>query len=271
VILFLFVGGIIFGILQSFEVNPFSNSVAHINFQAYTEIFSTTTFRVSFLMTFLIAFTTTLLTMVLSIATALMLRRTFVGKRLVAFCYQIPIPMPHIVIGVGILMLLSQSGLISRILYNTGIISRIANFPILVNDDIGFGIVFVYLWKQIPYVGVIVLSILQSIATDYEEVAYSLGASKWQSFQHVLLPLIIPGITPASIVCFSYVFGAYEVPFILGKTRPTMLSVYSYQLYESLNLKGRPLAMAISVFVALFVTVLVVIYQKVVMKASGRS
>lgn len=271
IILFLFVGGLVFGILQSLQVNPFIGSIRDMRFDAYRTIFATRTFRVSFTMTFLIALTSTFLTMVLAVATALMLRKTFFGKRLVSFMYQIPIPMPHIVVAVGVLMLLSQSGLISRIFYHLGATSGPGDFPILVKDDLGIGIILVYLWKQIPYVGVIALAILQSIATNYEEVAQSLGASKWQSFRHVLLPLIIPGITPASIVCFSFAFGAYEVPFLMGKTRPTMLSVYSYQLYESLDLTGRPQAMAVSVFVALFVMILVILYQKIVMKAAGRS
>lgn len=270
VILFLFVGGLVFGILQSVQVNLFAESLRGVDFSAYRTIFATKTFRVSFFMTFYVAFTSTLLTMVLAVATALMLRKTFVGRKLVAFTYQIPIPMPHIVIAVGVLMLLSQSGLIARIFYHLGMISGPGDFPVLVKDQLGTGIIIVYLWKQIPYMGVIVLSILQSIATDYDEVARSLGASRWQSFRHVLLPLIIPGITPASIVCFSFAFGAYEVPFLLGKIRPTMLSVYSYQLYESLELTGRPQALAISVFVALFVMILVIIYQKILMKASGR-
>ncbi len=271
VILFLFVGGLVFGILQSFEVNPFTGSLRDMKLDSYRTIFSTSTFRISFVMTFFIALTATFLTMVFAVLTALMLRKTFVGKKLVAFTYQIPIPMPHIVVAVGVMMLLSQSGLISRLFYHLGLAAAPADFPILVKDDLGIGIILVYLWKQIPYVGVIVLAILQSVATDYEEVAQSLGASKWQAFRHVLLPLIIPGITPASIVCFSFAFGAYEVPFLMGKTRPTMLSVYSYQLYESLDLTGRPQAMAVSVFVALFVMVLVVAYQKIIMKVSGRS
>jgi len=271
VILFLFVGGLIFGILQSLEVNPFTGSFRDIKIDSYKTIFATATFRTSFIMTFFIALTATFLSMVFAIITALMLRKTFVGKKLVAFTYQIPIPMPHIVVAVGVMMLLSQSGLFSRIFYHLGVTSVPSDFPVLVKDDLGIGIILVYLWKQIPYIGVIVLAILQSVATDYEEVAHSLGASKWQSFRHVLLPLIIPGITPASIVCFSFAFGAYEVPFLMGKTRPTMLSVYSYQLYESLDLVGRPQAMAVSVFVALFVMLLVVAYQKIIMKASGRS
>lgn len=268
---FLFVGGLVFGVLQSLEVNPFSGSLKTLTVNSYITIFSTKTFRISFIMTLLIALTATFLSMVFAIITALMLRKTFIGKKLVAFTYQIPIPMPHIVVAVGMIMLISQSGLVSRIFHQLGITAGPADFPILVKDNLGVGIILVYLWKQIPYIGVIVLAILQSIATDYEEVAHSLGASKWQSFRHVLLPLIIPGITPASIVCFSFAFGAYEVPFLMGKTRPTMLSVYSFQLYESLDLTGRPQAMAVSVFVALFVMVLVIIYQKIVMKLSGRS
>ena len=133
------------------------------------------------------------------------------------------------------------------------------------------GVILVYLWKQIPFIGLIVLAVLQSIGNNYEELSRSLGANRWQAFRYVLLPLIIPGILPASIICFAYAFGSYEVPYLLGKTFPTMLSVLSYRFYVDVDLDARPEAMAISIFIAVFVTILVVFYHKFIRRITGRS
>jgi putative spermidine/putrescine transport system permease protein len=270
VIAFLFIGGFFLGLLQSLSFNPFTGTVKDISLEAYGEIFNNDAFTTSFFLTLWISVVSTVLAIVFAIVTAMAIRRTRVGKSLITFTYQIPIPMPYIVVAVGAMMLLSQSGLISRIAYMIGLVDEISDFPVLVYDKFGIGIIFVFLWKQIPYIGVIVLSILQSVATDYEEVAFSLGANKFQSFIHVLLPLILPGIVPASIVCFSFSFGTYEVPFLLGQSSPTMLSVLSYQLYENLDMSSRPQAMAISMFIAVFVMVFVIIYQKVAFKIGRR-
>jgi putative spermidine/putrescine transport system permease protein len=270
VIILLFMGGLIFGLMQSVNYMPIIG-LRNFSLDAYRSIFSDRQFLGSLALTLGVSISATLLTVVFSIITALALRQTFIGKRMVNFLYQFPITIPHLVIAIGTMLLFSQSGVFSRFATSLGIISTQSQFPILVYDDLGIGIIFVYLWKQIPFVGLIVLSILQSSGNDFEELAHSLGANKWQSFRHVLLPLIIPGILPASIICFAFVFGSYEVPFLLGKPYPTVLSVLAYRLYEDTDLKSRPQAMAIAIFIAVFVSILVLAYKKVIKRVSGRA
>ncbi len=270
VIILLFMGGLLFGLMQSVNYMPIIG-LRDFSLDAYRSIFSDRQFLGSLALTLGVSISATLLTVVFSIITALALRQTFIGKRMVNFLYQFPITIPHLVIAIGTMLLFSQSGVFSRFATSLGIISTQSQFPILVYDDLGIGIIFVYLWKQIPFVGLIVLSILQSSGNDFEELAHSLGANKWQSFRHVLLPLIIPGILPASIICFAFVFGSYEVPFLLGKPYPTVLSVLAYRLYEDTDLKSRPQAMAIAIFIAVFVSILVLAYKKVIKRVSGRA
>ena len=270
VITIIFVGGLFMGISQSFGYLPMIGET-NLTFSAYIKMFSDEGFVHSLLLTIFVSFTATFLTIVLAIITALVLRKRFAGKKALSFIYQFPLTIPHLVIAIGILMLIQPSGLIARLVYHMGLISDQSQFPVLVSDDYGVGVILVYVWKQIPFIGLIVLAVLQSVGNNYEELSRSLGANKWQAFRYVLLPLIIPGILPASIICFAYAFGSYEVPYLLGKTFPTMLSVLSYRFYVDVDLNARPEAMAISIFIAVFVTVLVVFYQKLTKKITGRS
>jgi putative spermidine/putrescine transport system permease protein len=199
----------------------------------------------------------------LAVITALSLRKRFFGKKLVSFLYQLPLTIPHLVVAVGMMMLVSQSGLLARAAYRIGLIGDSSQFPVLVFDDLGIGIILVYLWKEIPFIGLIALAVLQSIGSDYEEQARTLGASSWQTFRHVLLPLIVPGVLPGSIIIFAYTFSSFEVPFLLGKSYPAMLSVLSYRLYIDVDLNARPQAMAMSILIALFVLVLVIFYRRI--------
>lgn len=269
IIVSLFLGGFILGLMQSVGYMPLIG-LKEFSLEAYKNMIMDDKFLGSLGLTLWLSISTTFLTIVFSIITALALRQTFAGKRVVNFLYQFPITIPHLVVAVGIMLLLSQSGFFARIVYNLGLISDQSEFPILVFDDLGKGIILVYLWKQIPFVGLIVLSVLQSVGNDFEELARSLGASKWQSFRHVLLPLIVPGILPASIICFAFVFGSFEVPYLLGKPYPAVLSVLAYRLYEDVDLNARPEAMAMAVFIAVMVSILVIFYRKLMKRVTGR-
>ena len=91
---------------------------------------------------------------------------------------------------------------------------------------------------------------LQGIGEDYESVARSLGATRWQSFRHVLLPLLAPGLIAASALVFAFALGAYEVPLVLGASAPKALPVLAWQAYADPDLSTRPKAMAMAVVIA---------------------
>jgi putative spermidine/putrescine transport system permease protein len=262
VLLLLFSGGLILALGQSLGWVPLLG-MRRISLDAYLSVLSSRGFLRSLRLTLFVATVSTALTIVIAIITALCLRHVLRGRRLLGFLYQIPLTVPHLVIAVAVLMLASQSGLFSRLLFHLGLITVPAAFPELVNDDWGIGITLVYVWKQVPFVGLVALSVLQSVGEDYEEIARSLGANAFQRVRYVLLPLMIPAIAPASVIIFAFVFGAFEVPFLLGKSFPTMLSVLAYRLYTDVDLARRPQAMALNVLIALIVLGLLSIHRRV--------
>ena len=263
VIVVLFAGGLLSAIGQSLGYLPVAG-LTDVSFQAYRELVAQPGFLRSVGLTVFVSVAATLFTVVLAVVTALALRRGLRGGSFIRVLYQLPLTVPHLVIAVAVLMLASQSGLFSRLLHGVGIIAEQSAFPVVVHDNWGVGIILVYVWKQIPFIGLIALAVLQSIGEDYEELARTLGANAWQRFYHVLLPLIIPGIIPASIIIFAFAFGAFEVPLLLGKSFPSMMSVLAYRLYTDVDLAARPQAMATSVFIAIFVLVLVIPYRRLV-------
>lgn len=269
IIVLLFYGGFLLGVMQSFSYMPLIG-LNRPNLDAYRGFFTDDQFIRSFLFTFWISLSTTVLTVVLAVITALALRRSFAGRPGVNFLYQLPITVPHIVIAVGTVFLFSQSGSFARLAFHAGLITDPGEFPQMVNDRLGLGIIYVYLWKQVPFIGVIVMSVMQSIVNDYEEPARTLGAGRGQRFRHVVLPLIIPGILPGSIICFAFTFGSYEVPFLLGRPYPAALSVLAYRLYDNIDLKARPRAMAAAVFITVFLMLFAAVYRRIIHRGPGR-
>lgn len=254
-ILLLFVGGIVIGLGQSLGYMPLlglqTPTIRH-----YVALFTDPSFATSFLLTLYLAATSTMLAMILAVAAAMLLRRAFLGSRIVTVIFQLPLPVPHLVAAAGMVLLLTQSGLFARILYGTGLLERPNQFPVLVFDRWQIATILVYLWKEVPFIGLVVLAILNSIGQEYEEIAQTLGANRWQRFRYVLLPLITPGLVTTGIIVFAFVFGSFEIPLLLGQRYPNVLPVTAYRAYVDPDLQQRPVAMAIGVVITAMVMLL---------------
>ncbi|MEO0561295.1 MAG: sugar ABC transporter permease [Chloroflexota bacterium] len=260
VIFVLFLGGLITGLGRSLNYMPIIG-LNDPNIDAYISILTDEAFLLSFVLTFHIAFTSTLIASILAVASALLLRPAFRGKRIVSFLFQLNLTIPHLVGAIGILYLFSQSGLIARLASAANLIDRPNEFPALVFDRFAIGIILQYIWKEIPFIGVIVLAILQSVGEDYEAVAQSLGANRWQRFRYVTLPLIMPGVLSASVIVFAFTFGAFEIPFLLGQNYPAALPVLAYRSYTDVDLAARPEAMAMAMVIAFLSTIMILAYM----------
>jgi putative spermidine/putrescine transport system permease protein len=257
----LFLGGLGLALGQSLGYLPLIGRT-ELSLQAYRHIFTQEAFYRSLWLTCWISLASTALSTGLAIAAALALRQAARGRRWLSFVFQLNIPIPHLVGAVGILFLFSQSGWLARLAYLTRLISEPADFPALVYDPYALGIILEYVWKETCFIGVILLAILQALGEDYEDVARTLGANRWQRFRYVLLPLLRPGILSTSVLVFAFSFGAFEVPLLLGQRYPSALPVLAYRYYTDADLNARAEAMALSVIIAISITVLVFIYLK---------
>lgn len=264
IIIILFIGGLLYGLLQSLGWQPRIGNF-ELSLDAYINIMTSERYASQFWsgmwLTIWVSFVSTFMSAVLAILGALLIRRTRFGKRFSTFLFQLNLPIPHVVAAIGILFLFSQSGLLSRASVAIGLTSTPSDFPILVRDRFGAGIILAYIWKEIPFIGIIVLAILQSLGEDYEDIARTLGANQWQRFRHVILPLIMPGLLSASIIVFTFTFGSYEIPAILGVRSVRMLPVMSLDFFRNPDLNARAEGMAMSMVIAGVALIMVLIYM----------
>ncbi|NWF70794.1 MAG: sugar ABC transporter permease [Chloroflexi bacterium] len=264
IIVVLFFGSLGYGFIQSLGYQPNIGNYS-ISLDAYSTVMFSERYSEQFWrglrLTFFVSLASTAIAAGLAIACALLLRQTFVGKRVATFLFQLNLPVPHLVIAIGIIFLFSNSGLLARAAAQMGWISAPSDFPVLVRDTEGISIILAYLWKEIPFFGIIVLAILQSVGEDYEDLARSLGANGWQRFRYVILPLIMPGLLSSSIIVFAFTFGTYEVPKLLGVRFPEMLPVMALEFFLNPDLNARAEGMALSMIIAVIVLALVVVYM----------
>ena len=259
----LFFGGILYGFLQSLGYQPTIGKY-DLNFDAYYNVMFSERYAKLFwsglALNLWVSFVSTFLAAALALWGALSIRKTFFAKKICNFIFSLNLPMPHLVVAVGMIFVFSQSGLLARFFTQIGFIASPSEFPILVKDKYGFGIILAYIWKEAAFFFIILMSVLQSLGENFEELAQSLGANKWQRFRYVILPLVMPNLFSASIIVFAFSFGAYEVPAILGVNYPQMLPVMALDFFLNPDLNARSEGMALSMIIAIIVMILVVIY-----------
>ena len=180
------------------------------------------------------------------------------------YAVRLPILVPHAVVAVFVIQILSQTGLIARLGYLLGFLEDHTQFPQLLFTHSYLGTILAYLWKEIPFVAYFVLAFLAGISDTLGEAAENLGASPICSFFEVTLPLSVPVIAKAFLIIFIFAFGGYELPLLLGSTLPKALSVQTHLIYMSPDLLQRPLAMAMNGVVLLLSSGMALAYGVVI-------
>ena len=205
VLITLFVGGFVFGILQSVGFfSVIADSEQRISLDAYFAAFQNETVRSGIILTFRVAILSTVLSTVIALAISLMISRTKRFQSVLISITQFNIPIPHVVAATGVLLTFSQSGIVSRLTNHFGITDGSSDFPIITNDPFGYGIIMSYLWKEVPFLCVLILSALRGPVTNLDETAKTLGASYGFRLRKVILPYIFPSILSGTIIVFAF-------------------------------------------------------------------
>lgn len=241
----LFIFGLVNGIVQSFGYIP-AFDLNNFTLDYYIEILNDPNFLESLKVSLRISIISSILAIVLGtiLTSALIYTGHTEGK--VLQIIKLAILIPHTIVALFSISLLSQNGLVARLLYNLGLISAQGDFPLLLYAENSFGIIIGYLWKEIPFVAYFSLALMNSINKTLGEASENLGASRLKSFFYITLPLSMPAISKAFLIILTFSFGAYDLPFLLGATMPKALPVQAHIEYMHPDLRHRPYAMAMN-------------------------
>ena len=267
IMVFIFFGGLAQAFLQSLGYLPVFG-MNDFTLDYYRQVINDARFISSLRYTFYIALLSSLLSVILGVILAFIVRNLGLGGGFSFKLYRVPIIMPHIVVVILIFGIFFQTGIISRITFAIGLINNPHDFPLLVNDRGGIGIMLVYLYKQVPFVAYMIFTSLQSISPIYGSIAENLGASRLRVFYKIILPMIFPSILSAFLITFAFAFGAFEVPFLLGSPARQTLPVLAYIDYSSPVHGTRPPAMAMSIIISAISLCLIWAYAAVLKRFS---
>ncbi|NBU59444.1 MAG: sulfate ABC transporter permease subunit CysT, partial [Betaproteobacteria bacterium] len=137
-----------------------------------------------------------------------LVRYTFPGKKLVDALVDLPFALPTAVAGISLTALYARNGWLGQWIEGEWGI-KVAFGPL--------GILVALTFIGLPFVVRTVQPILEDIETELEEAAASLGARRWQTFRHVLLPILTPALLTGFALAFARAVGEYgSVIFIAG-------------------------------------------------------
>jgi putative spermidine/putrescine transport system permease protein len=268
VVVVLFGGGLVLGLIQSLGHLP-AAGLKSLTFKHFVNVMGDPDFARSLMLTLYVALSSTAVAAAISMVMAIFLLSLSEKSRLIHFIFQIPLTVPHLVIAVAMVFMLTPTGLLSRVIVKLGLIDSSAAFPLLINDRWGIGIILTYVWKEIPFITLMILSVLRRRGVELLEVGRTLKADRWQRFRYITLPVISPSLGAACLIVFAYTFGSFEVPFLLGQTYPMMLPVWAYKNYSDVDLLARPEGIATGLIIA-GIIVVAIVFSQILTQATRR-
>jgi putative spermidine/putrescine transport system permease protein len=163
----------------------------------------------------------------------------------------------------------SAAGYFARILVSAGLIENISQFPGLVNDAAGIGILIAHIALATPFFVLLFHEIYRAENIDgLARLAQTLGAAPLQVLFRVNVPILLRRSMTNIILVFIAVLGSYEIPLLLGRQAPQMISVLTLRKYEMFDISQKPEAfIAALLYTVLVLGLLVVVF----LQRRGRS
>ncbi len=202
--------------------------------------------------TMTIALTATIVATIIGTMAALALQRHhFRLKTFSQVSLYIPIVIPEIVMGIGILVLFIQLFSFLNNLLNLNGDARLT---------LGLGTVIVsHISFMIPFVALVVQARLQGLDKSFEEAAMDLGANEWTTFRRITFPMILPGVLSGALLAFTLSIDDFIITFFTNGPGSTTLPIYIYGLLRRII---TPQVNALSTVWILMVFIVVFLIQR---------
>jgi multiple sugar transport system permease protein len=259
VVLAIAAGPILYALwLSLFRVLPTGQSFVGLN--NYTTLFTDPAFFGALFNTIVFTVASVALEFVFGLIIAVVLNRGFVGQGAARAIAIVPWAFPTVVSGLmWRLMYTDQVGIFAYFASRLGLVDG----PILANTAATLvGAIVADVWKTTPFVALLLLAGLQVIPGDVYEAARVDGATKWQQFTRVTLPLLKPAIMVALLFRTLDAWRVYDLFWSLADRQLESLSVYTFKFVRISQLNVS-LGNAAAVFVFLSSLVIAFVFIRV--------
>jgi putative spermidine/putrescine transport system permease protein len=171
------------------------------------------------------------------------MRGRFRGRRTFTAVMLVPMTLGAVFVSEGMIDFLGPNGWVNRVLGLAGL-----GPVVLIHNSVGVLLSMVI--SGFPFAFLLVLGYISGIDTSLEQAAAIMGASPWQRFRMVLLPLLLPGLTITFCLSFVMAFAVFPSATLVGDPSGAthVISIVAYQAaYQEVNY---PFASAVTVVMA---------------------
>ncbi|HEY5985670.1 MAG TPA: sugar ABC transporter permease [Streptosporangiaceae bacterium] len=259
-------------IIDTFRLS-FSSPDGGLGLQTYRAMFESEVFRTAVVNTLIVAVLSLVLEIGVGLTVALALNVPFRGRGFVRTITLIPIGVPTIVSGAVMLLIFARSGYLNSLLVGfANLVSLLPGVdwhfrPIGLTVAGGWRTLLTVavadMWKVLPVMVLIFLAGLQSIPEELYEAADVDGATRWQRFRRIVLPLLIPYITIAIILRAIDAFRIYELALVLSGRVEPVLGTYIGTVYLPPT-SDQYTAAAASIVLFAMIMVFIIVYLRFV-------
>jgi molybdate transport system permease protein len=165
----------------------------------------------------------TAISMVLGVPLAWVLARSRIrGRTVLRALVTVPLVLPPVVGGVALFLVLGRKGIIGSWLNEAfGITIPFTTTAVVLAET----------FVAMPFLVISVEGALRAADARFEDVAATLGASRWTTFRRVTLPLVAPGIAAGAVLCWARALGEFGATITFagnfpGTTQTMPLAVY---------------------------------------------
>ena len=237
-----------------------------VGLENYAYLFQDPDFRQALWNTLKFTVVSVSLETVLGLAIALIIHSNFRGRGLVRTAILIPWAIPTVVSAkMWQWMLNDVYGVINVLGVKLGLLSQKVAF--LARPELLLpSIIAVDVWKTTPFMALLLLAGLQMIPEELYEAASIDGASRWQQFWSITLPLLTPALVVALIFRTLDALRVFDVVFVMSGVNPATrtLAVYNRQTLVDFQDLGYGSAISVAILVIIFAFVL--LYMRTVGK-----
>lgn len=183
-----------------------------------------------------------------------LVRYNFPLKRFIDAAIDLPFALPTSVAGLTLATVYSNNGWIGSLLAPFGI--KVAF------TRLGVGVAMLFI--SLPFVVRALQPVLQEMEHEIEEAAWSLGASKWQTFWRVVLPPLMPALLTGVALAFSRAVGEYGSVVIVASNIPyqdLIASVLIIQRLEQYDYSGATVIGTVLLVISLLILLAINLLQ----------
>jgi len=135
--------------------------------------------------------------------------------------YRWPLFFPFVVAGQVMRTFLAKNGMLNHVLIGTGLIEPLSAQSLLDWR----GIVVAFVWKQAPFVTLLLAGAMASIETQHIEAARNLGARRLRVLIDIILPQVRGTLLVGLVLSFVTMLSVLSVPLMINPNSPTMMTV----------------------------------------------